>query len=83
MEQVEWWWNGKWGRLARRDVWLRRDGTSWRIEAQQGGRDGRRLWWRAYPDEAAARTELAAIMARASDKWTDMANIRRPREVTE
>lgn len=71
---VEHWWNERWGRLARRDVWLRTDGTRWRVEAQQGGREGGRLWGRTYPDEAAARNQLDEIKARASDIWQEMAS---------
>jgi hypothetical protein len=38
MDLVGRWWNGRWGRLARRDVWLRRR-TVWEVEARQGEND--------------------------------------------
>lgn len=40
MEQVARWWNGNYGRLGRRDVYLRR-GTLWEVEAREGGAEGR------------------------------------------
>ncbi|MEV0731966.1 hypothetical protein [Polymorphospora sp. NPDC050346] len=40
MEQRKHWWNGKWGRLARRDVYLRADGDRWHVEQRAGGADG-------------------------------------------
>jgi hypothetical protein len=41
------WWNGKWGRLARRDVLLYHDDESGRlsVEAREGGADGDSLGW--------------------------------------
>jgi hypothetical protein len=40
MEQRKHWWNGKWGRAARRDVYLRIDGDTWHVEQRAGGADG-------------------------------------------
>jgi hypothetical protein len=40
VEQVSRWWNGNFGRLGRRDVYLRR-GTLWEVEAREGGAEGR------------------------------------------
>jgi hypothetical protein len=34
------WWNGKWGGLARCDVYLRMDGSRYTVEARAGGADG-------------------------------------------
>lgn len=34
------WWNGG-VRLARRDVYVRTDGSSWEVEAQVGGPEGK------------------------------------------
>jgi hypothetical protein len=38
VDLIERWWNGRWGRLARRDIWLKRS-TTWRLEARQGDGD--------------------------------------------
>ncbi|HYN95461.1 MAG TPA: hypothetical protein VES42_16555 [Pilimelia sp.] len=40
MEQRKHWWNGKWGHLARRDVFLRTDGARWHVELRAGGAEG-------------------------------------------
>ncbi|MDG4763230.1 hypothetical protein O7632_03765 [Solwaraspora sp. WMMD406] len=40
MEQRKHWWNGRWGRLARRDVFLRADADRWHVEARSGGAEG-------------------------------------------
>jgi hypothetical protein len=35
------WWNGSWGRLARRDVYVWFDGyRRWAVEARSGGAEG-------------------------------------------
>ena len=36
------WWNGRWGRIARRDIYLRADGDRYVVEAREGGADGNR-----------------------------------------
>ncbi len=53
METVGRWWNGTWGRLSRRDVYLR-TGPVWEVEARQGGVDGSSRTWR-FDSEAEAR----------------------------
>ncbi|HEV7710143.1 MAG TPA: hypothetical protein VGP16_18260 [Asanoa sp.] len=40
MEQRKHWWNGKWGRAARRDVYLRINGDAWHVEQRAGGAEG-------------------------------------------
>jgi hypothetical protein len=40
MEQRKHWWNGKWGRAARRDVSLRTNGDAWHVEQRAGGAEG-------------------------------------------
>ena len=62
MDLVERWWNGRWGRLARRDVWLKKD-ISWRVEARQGDGDAQ-IWSHDYPTEADARAALKAMIER-------------------
>ena len=54
MDVIGKWWNGAWGRLVRRDVWLIRE-TRWVVIARQGGsEDGTSQEW-AFEDEYAAR----------------------------
>lgn len=81
MEQVGRWWNGTWGRLARRDIWLLRE-VRWRVLAREGDSDtGRELAW-AYADEASARAAVQKLMDAASPgDWREIsvdARSRRP-----
>ncbi|MFG2041978.1 hypothetical protein [Dactylosporangium sp. NPDC048998] len=46
-ETVRRWWNGSWGRLNRRDVYVRTDGVSFEVEVRLGGANGHR-WRREY-----------------------------------
>jgi len=41
MEQRKHWWNGRWGKLARQEVLIFNDGDTWRVEAREGGAEGR------------------------------------------
>jgi hypothetical protein len=76
VEVVGHWWNGRWGRLARRDVWLHRDDDSWIVAARQG--DGESNVWHSKPSsEAQARTLVADLLARGGEHWTDLTT---PRE---
>ena len=67
------WWNGSFGRLTRRDIWLRTDGRTWRVEARGGDGDSP-VWRRDHPDEASARAEIAAMMSRTGgpEAWRDL-----------
>jgi hypothetical protein len=40
MERRKHWWNGSWGRLARRDIYLSVDADTWWVEARTGGAEG-------------------------------------------
>jgi hypothetical protein len=37
------WWNGSWGRMARRDIWLLSDGRLWRVRGRLGGDGGQEI----------------------------------------
>jgi hypothetical protein len=65
---VEYWWNQHWGRMARRNIWLKTDGTSWRVEARAGDSDSH-TWHRDCGDEAAARALITEMQARSGDTW--------------
>jgi hypothetical protein len=76
MELVQRWWNGKWGRLARRDVWLEQDST-WHVHARQGGVDSPtkdKTWTfanRAEADDMVRRL----LAAEPTDDWRDITEI--------
>lgn len=76
VETVGHWWNGRWGRLARRDVWLKRDTATgqWWAEARQG--DGDSKVWRSKPgSEDVAREELTMLQLRGSTDWRDLSGL--------
>ncbi len=68
------WWNGKWGRLARRDVFLTQDDVSghfW-VEAREGGADGSRVR-QEYDCEPDALRYIARLTAdNPVDRWRRM-----------
>lgn len=70
MERLGHWWNGSWGRLARRDVFLYRDGGRWIVQAREGGADGRSAW-REHSSESAARDHVARLLS-PGDGWREL-----------
>jgi hypothetical protein len=67
----EHWWNGRFANLARRDVYLWRDGDRWHVETRRGGVDRQsRLF--ALDDEAAARTLLDALVGSDTEGWREV-----------
>ncbi len=76
MEQRKHWWNSRWGRLARRDVYLREDGGTWHVEDRVGGADGRSRWYE-YADEDAAMEQVRTLLA-TGDGWLELEVRRAP-----
>jgi hypothetical protein len=71
-EVVERWWNGRFGRSARRDVWLYRS-TTWRVESREGDADsGRGKTW-MFDDEKEARAMVHRLLETGGDGWRDLA----------
>jgi hypothetical protein len=69
------WWNRIAGGIARRDIWLKTDGTVWLVEA----RDGRRpIWAHEYPSEREARELITTMMDRSGDRWKDIIDAYKP-----
>lgn len=67
---VRHWWNGNWGRLARRDVYIRTDGSTFELELREGGSDGR-AWKRVY-DELWQADEEAGRHRDPAMHWRDI-----------
>jgi hypothetical protein len=68
------WWNGKWGRLARRDVFLNQDDTTghfW-VEAREGGADGTSIRQEYDCEPDAARYIARLTTNSAIDRWRQM-----------
>jgi len=70
MEQRKHWWNSRWGRIARKDVYLRVDGDRWFVEAREGGADGHSRWWEVG-DEDRALEIVEGLLAGSSD-WREI-----------
>ena len=68
--RVSWRWNGKWVRLARRDVEIHHEPESCTVEARDGGPEGKSRRWRAS-DEGRAR-EIADQLMRSDERWRRM-----------
>jgi len=70
MEQRRHWWNARWGRIGRRDIYLRVDGDRWFVQAREGGSDGRSRWWElAGEDEA---LELVQALMAGEEDWREI-----------
>jgi len=67
------WWNGSFGRLAQRRIWLYTDGKVWRVQARHGDADAR-VWERDYTSEPDARAVIDAMLARtaATNDWHEL-----------
>lgn len=73
MQLIERWWNGSWGRLGRRDLWLRTDGVEWQIEARRGGADNEiDVIVRLYDGEEEARAALARVVGGEGTRWCQL-----------
>jgi hypothetical protein len=70
MERRKHWWNGTWGRLARRDVYLYEDAGHWLVEAREGGAEGRSRWYE-FADEDDALGCVNGLLAQPGD-WRDV-----------
>jgi hypothetical protein len=68
---VKQWWNGRWGRLASRDVfvWATEERTRWAVEARQGGADGRSRFQEVSNGHEAFALAMRWRNARANDEW--------------
>lgn len=71
MERRKHWWNGIWGRLARRDVYLYVDGDQWLVEARTGGADGQSRWFEH--DDPDAALDRARGLLIGPGEWRELA----------
>ncbi len=70
MERRKHWWNGIWGRLARRDIYLYCDGDRWLIEAREGGAEGRSKWFE-YDDQDTALDDVRILLV-GPGRWREL-----------
>ncbi|MEU7802579.1 hypothetical protein AB0B10_25300 [Micromonospora arborensis] len=71
MDVVGRWWNGSWGRIARRDIWLLLDGRRWCVRGRVGGDDGREVL-HEFDDEQTARAMVSRMMGTSAGAWRDL-----------
>ena len=78
VELVGRWWNGHWGRMARRDIWLSRAGGDWHVRARDGAGGGREVHY-DFDREYEARAMVERLIAAAPGGWKDITRlVRKP-----
>lgn len=70
MEQRRHWWNARWGRIGRRDVYVRADGDRWFVEARSGGSEGRSRWWELDSEDQAL--DLVRDLLAGGEDWREI-----------
>jgi hypothetical protein len=71
---VRHWWNGQWGRLGRRDVYIRSDnGRVFEVEVRQGGAEGR-AWLALFDTLDDAEAEADKHLHHEQDTWRDVSD---------
>ena len=70
MELVQRWWNGRFGRLARRDIWLERE-VIWHVKARNGDGDSPIKAW-AFSDHDDAQDLVQRLLAKGGDGWRNL-----------
>jgi hypothetical protein len=68
------WWNGAYGRMARKDLWLWQDGAMWTVGARHGDAD-LDTWRQSFDREAAARALIEAARSIDRDGLDDQADV--------
>jgi len=66
------WWNGRWSRMVRRDVFVR--GTAdghWQVELRRGGPQGR-VRTRSFASEQAAVEWIEAVVLDPETGWREI-----------
>jgi hypothetical protein len=72
------WWNRRWSRSARRDIWLTVEPQRWFVRGRQGGDDGPEVQYE-FRDEDEARAMVKRLMQAAPGDWRDLTEVMRRR----
>jgi hypothetical protein len=73
MQLIRRWWNGSFGRLARRDLWLE-TGTIWRVRARHGDGDSPTKTW-TYDSHDQAEAMIRRLIDAQPGDWRDITEI--------
>ncbi|WP_328533121.1 hypothetical protein OG836_24480 [Micromonospora zamorensis] len=71
MEARDRWWNGVWGRIGRRDIWLLSDGDRWVVRGRLGGDEGHEVTHH-FDNEDRARDLIKHMMALSAGTWRSL-----------
>jgi hypothetical protein len=74
---VKRWWNGRYGRLVRRDVmvWTTEDRTRWMVEARRGGAEGRSQFKEVSTGHEALDVAESWRNASQRGEWKDISQL--------
>jgi hypothetical protein len=69
VERRKHYWNGRMGRLVRRDIYLYEDAGTWWVQARHGGDDGVSQWYELADEDLALDLTRDLITASKLDGW--------------
>jgi hypothetical protein len=77
VELIERWWNGQFGKMARVDIWVWKDGDTWHVRGRRRGEGGPEVNYTfiGFPAEAQARRQAKVLRDKAPgspDRWRDI-----------
>src|SRR5262245_58684982 len=75
------WWNGRWGRLARRDVFVRPADEGGQVELRRGGEGGRSRS-RTFASKTEAAGWVLTVLLETDGGWREVDASRRPMVAT-
>lgn len=71
MELLGKWWNGRYGRIARRDLWLYADNGRFVVQARVGDGEARVQEW-PFACEPDARAQVDELIRTGGDGWREL-----------
>lgn len=72
------WWNGRYGRIARRDLWLLADESRYMVQARIGDSDAPVEKWQ-FACEPDARAKVDELIRTGGDGWRELTDLYRRR----
>ena len=69
VERRKYYWNGKWGRLARMDILVFEDRGAWTVE---GGADGKSHWFELPSEDTVLDCIRDLIAVSGFDSWREL-----------